>query len=133
MTTIEETPIATGELTNGCTCTVYDETTGEFTDEPAEECDGFCYESALEFLYECVKHLLDESDEFRVTGIRLWNGEVGGEFRATNVSEFVRGITVKSEWILSYTVFSDRMEFSLSHHDAPMGSSSVVVPLVDAE
>ena len=129
--TTTETPTAYGELTNGCTCIVYDDLTGIGT--PATECDGFCWESELEFFGECVRDFLALSDTFRVSGIRLWNREVGGVFTANTVAEFVRGITVDSEWTLRYEVFSDRVEFSLSHHDAPTGSASVVVPYYDPE
>lgn len=129
--TTTETPTAEGELTNGCACTVYDIETGTIT--PATECDGFCWESELEFFGECVRDFLALSDTFRVSGIRLWNREVGGVFTANTVAEFVRGITVDSEWTLRYEVFSDRVEFSLSHHDAPTGSASVVVPYYDPE
>jgi hypothetical protein len=87
----------------------------------------------LEFFGECVKGILAQSEWFRVEAVRLWNGDFDAIFRATTVAEFVRGITVNSEWILRYEVFADRVEFSLSHHDAPTGSASVVRPLVADE
>lgn len=129
--TTTETPTAYGELTNTCTCLVYNDETDNYTD--AEQCFGDCYESELEFFGECVKDFLSLSDSFQVSGIRLWNREVGGVFTANNVAEFVRGITVDSAWILHYQVFSDRVEFSLSHHDAPTGSASVVVPYFEPD
>lgn len=129
--TTTETPIAYGELTNTCTCTVYDAETDSYTD--SSECFGSCYEDELLFIGDCLGNLLSQSDTFRVSGIRLWNREVGGVFQARNVSEFIRGITVDSEWILRYRIFADRVEFSLSHHDAPMGSNSVVVPVFESD
>ena len=110
--TTTETPIAYSELTNTCTCTVYDELTDSFT--PATECDGFCWESELEFFGECVKDILSQASWFRVEAVRLWNGDFDAIFRADNVADFVRGITVNSEWILRYQVFADRVEFSLA-------------------
>ena len=130
--TITETPTAWGELTNACTCLIADEETHEFVDSP--ECFGDCYETDLLFFEHCVSDFLAESNTFQVSGIRLWNREVGGVFTANTVAEFVRGITVESEWILRYQVFgAQRIEFSLSHHDAPKGSASVVVPVIDPE
>lgn len=129
--TTTETPTAWGELTNSCTCTVYDEGSDSFTESPV--CFGTCYEDELYFFGECVNDFLSLSDTFRVSGIRLWNREVGGVFEARTVSEFVRGITVDSLWTLRYQVFADRVEFSLSHHDAPTGSASVVVPVFEPE
>lgn len=129
--TTTEAPTAYGELTNTCTCTLYDIESGAIT--PATECDGFCWESELEFFGECVRDFLALSDTFRVSGIRLWNREVGGVFTANTVAEFVQGITVDSAWTLRYRVFSDRVEFSLSHHDAPTGSASVVIPYFEPD
>ncbi len=129
--TTTEMPVAYSELTNTCTCTVHDEETDTFTDSSV--CFGTCYEDELYFFGECLNDFLSQSDTFRVSGIRLWNREVGGVFQARTVSEFVRAITVDSEWILRYRVFSDRVEFSLSHHDAPTGSASLVVPVFESD
>ena len=130
--TITETPTAWGELTNTCTCLIADEETHEFVESP--ECFGDCYETDLGFFENSIQYFLAESDTFRVSGIRLWNREVGGVFRANNVRDFVQGITVNSAWTLRYQVFgTERIEFSLSHHDAPTGSTSVVVPVIDPE
>ncbi len=125
--TTTETPIAYGELTNTCTCSVYNEETDIFTDSP--ECFGDCWDTELEFFGECVKDILSQASWFRVEAIRLWDGDFDAIFPAKTVADFVRGITVNSEWTLRYQVFADRVEFSLSHHDAPTGSRSVVRPL----
>jgi hypothetical protein len=42
-------------------------------------------------------------------------------------------MTVRSEWIMRYEVFSDRIEYSLSHHDAPMGSATTIRPVTEEE
>lgn len=130
-----ETPIASGEITNSCTCTVYDEATGEYTDEPSDSCFGDCWELAVED-FEMVTEELRDSNEtgwWQVGGLRLWNGEVGGYFYADKTVALIEGMTVNSSWRMTYEVFSDRIEYSLSHHDAPMGSSSVIRPVSDEE
>lgn len=131
MLSTTETPIGYGELTNTCTCKFYDEET-ETTVTP-DECFGFCYTDELDFFGECVKHLLEKSDWFKAQSVRLWNGDFDGIFHASNVEELVRGMTVNSEWIMRYRVYEDRVEYSLSHHDAPTGSSSVLSPIISNE
>ena len=124
-------PIAYGELTNNCTCTIYNEETDTFTDSP--DCFGDCYDDQLHFFGECVGHLFEQSTIFHVTDIQLWNGTVDNVFRATNVADLVHGMTVNSSWIMDYKVFHDRIEYSLAHHDAPTGSDSVVRPILQDE
>jgi hypothetical protein len=133
MTTTEEV-IATGEMSNTCQCVWRDEYGDEILDENGDttpmDCYGDCWNDNLyDFEHNVVKHLLDKSDTFRVEGIRLWSGEVGGVFEAHNAKDFLNGITVNSEWTMRYTAFADRLEFSLSHHDAPTGSRSIVYPI----
>jgi hypothetical protein len=128
MTTIQGNKIATGEITNNCTCTIYDIDSEEYTDEPAGECFGDCWEYALEDFAEVTQELRDsnETNWWRVENLQLWDRRVSGMFYAKNVSELLEGMTVRSDWTLRYTVFSDRVEYSLSHHDAPMGSNSTL-------
>lgn len=123
-----DAPLSWGTLTNTCTCSVWDDETG--TDIPTVDCFGDCWDDALYSFGVAVAHLLEASHDFVVRGIRLWDGEVSGMFTARNVADFVRGCTVNAEWRMTYQVFADRMEYSLSHHDA-MGSDSVVMPYTD--
>ena len=127
MTTTEHT-LAYGELTNACTCMDYDDDTD--TETPSEWCYG-CWDDSLYSFGFAVEHLLAMSDTFRVDGLRLWDGEHSGVFHARTVADFVRGITVNSAWVLRYEVFSDRMNYSLSHHDAPCGSATTVRPIME--
>lgn len=124
-----------GEITNSCTCTVYDEVTGEYTDEPTDSCYGDCWDMAVEDFANVTEELRDSNETgwWKVENLRLWNGEVGGLFPADKVEELLRGMTVNSGWTMTYEVFADRIEYSLSHHDAPMGSASVVRPVTEAE
>ena len=125
----------TGTMTNSCTCTVYDETIGEYTDEIAPECNGNCWEFALDDFSTCIQEMLDnaETNWWRVENLKLWDRQVSGMFHAKTVEEILRGMTVNSEWNMRYTVFSDRVEYSLSHHDAPTGSSSVLRAVTDEQ
>jgi hypothetical protein len=128
MKTTQETQISTGEITNNCTCTVYDSDSGEYTDEPAGECFGDCWEYALEDFGMVTQELRDNNDTnwWHVENLQLWNRRASGLFHANNVLGLLEGMTVRSDWTMRYTVFSDRIEYSLSHHDAPMGSNSTL-------
>ena len=133
--------LITAELTNTCTCTVYDEETGEYTDEPSTDCDGTCWEYGVEDFYNLCEEVIasNETGWWKVTNLRLWDGEHSGYFhvkpqkhRWTEASEIIRGMTVDSMWTLRYTAYPDRVEYSLSHHDA-MGSASVLTPVSEEE
>lgn len=130
-TTTTDEVLAHGELTNTCTCSYWDEGSSEYV--PSEHCFGDCWDDALYSFGFAVEHLLAMSNRFGVAGLQLWYGPVDGEFTATNVGDFVRGVTVNSSWTMRYSVYADRMEYSLSHHDAPTGSSSVVRPIVESD
>lgn len=123
-----------GEITNACTCTVYDEATGEYTEELATECYGDCWEYSVEDFTNVTKELMDSNETgwWKVSNLRLWNGEVSGYFHAEKVTDLLAGMTVRGDWTMRYEVFSDRIEYSLSHHDA-MGSASVLTPISDEQ
>ena len=120
-----------GEITNSCTCTIYDNDIGEYTDEPSLDCDGTCWEWSVEDFGNVTTELRDSNDTgwWRVSNLRLWDGEVSGYFSAENVEDILRGMTIRGEWIMRYEVFSDRIEYSLSHHDSPTGSTSVLTAI----
>ena len=122
-----EAPLSWGTLTNTCTCEVWNDDTNDW--EQPETCFGDCWDDSLHAFGFAVAHLLDISQDFVVYGIRLWDGEVSGRFTARSVADFVRGCSVDSAWHMEYQVFHNRMEYSLSHHDAPTGSASIVVPI----
>lgn len=123
-----DTVLSFGEITNECTCTIYDEDSDEHFDAPY--CYGECWEDSVYFFGLCTEELrnANPSGHWQVDDIRLWNGNVSGYFQATNVEDIIRGMTVNSSWIMRYRVYADRVEYSLSHHDAPMGSASVLRP-----
>lgn len=70
----------------------------------------------------------NETGWWKVEDLRLWNGQVSGYYYAKYdaIADILRGMTVNSEWTMRYAVFSDRVEFNLSHHDAPLGSASTL-------
>lgn len=121
------------EITNSCTCTTYNEDTGEW--DTAPECWGDCWETQVEDFTTITEELFNNNDTnwWKVTGLQLWNGSVGGYFQAKTPVDLLRGMTVNSEWIMRGTAYPDRIEYSLSHHDAPMGSSTVLLPVSEEE
>lgn len=123
-----DTVLSFGEITNECTCTYYDEDTDEYL--PTDYCHGDCWEDSVAFFGECTKELrnANESGVWQVNDIQLWNRTVSGYFEATNVVDILGSMTVNSSWIMRFRVYADRVEYSLSHHDAPMGSASVLRP-----
>ena len=129
-----DTVLAYGEITNTCTCTVYDEETGEYTEDPAEHCDASCWDFAVEDFANVTEDLRNANPDgwWAVDDLQLWNRTVSGYFQATNVADIIRGMTVNSSWIMRYRVYADRVEYSLSHHDA-MGSASTLRPMRDDE
>ena len=129
-----DTLILTGEITNTCTCTVYDEVTGEHTDEPTEHCWGYCWDYAVEDFSNVTEDLRNSNETgwWKVSDLRLWHGEVSGYFYAETTEKLIDGMTVNSAWSMRYTVFPDHIEYSLSHHDA-MGSATVLTPVSDEE
>lgn len=121
-----ETFTLKGTITNTCSCVSYNEETGYLQEET--ECEGLCWEYSVEDFANVTESLRNNNptDYWKVENLRLWNGEVSGHFEAKTVEDLLRGMTVRSDWSMSYEVFADRIEYSLSHHDSPMGSTSVV-------
>ena len=130
------TPIATGEITNSCTCLTYEEDgeTMSIDTEYGSTCYGDCWDFAVEDFAMITEELRNsnETDWWKVEDLRLWNGNVSGYFHAKTVASLIEGMTVRSDWNMTYKVFSDRIEYSLSHHDA-MGSATVLRCVSDDE
>lgn len=75
----------------------------------------------------------NDTDYWRVQDIPLWNCKLSGHFRADKVEDIIRGMAVKGSWTMRYTVFSDRIEYNLSHHDVPTGGLSILRPMTEEE
>lgn len=120
--------MTTGELTyhmtNVCDC----ESEGD--DFDFATCYG-CWDDYVEDFREATDELVraNETGWWRVRGLRLWDGEHGGYFRAETTLDLIRGLAVDSAWTMRYAVRDGAIHYSLSHHDAPMGSNSVAEPV----
>lgn len=128
--------IAEGEITNTCTCVQVDDD-GNETDEPVSYCYGDCWQNSVDDFSEITRDFREknETDWWNVQELRLWNGTVSGYFHADTVEDMINGMAVRGEWTMRYKVYDNRIEYSLSHHDAPMGSATVLwaVPESDVE
>jgi hypothetical protein len=122
-----------GTITNTCSCVSYNEETGYL--QEATECEGLCWEYSVEDFAMITEELRDSNETgwWKVENLRLWNGDTGGLFPADTVAKLIEGMTVRSEWTMRYEVFADRIEYSLSHHDAPTGSTTTVRPVTEDE
>ncbi len=129
----EEVTVFPFELTNECTCENYDEETETFI--PSLDCYGDCFTDQLDYFSLCTNELFNNSETswWKVSNLRLWNGEHSGLFYAETVEQLVEGMTVRSGWIMRGTAYSNKIEYSLSHHDAPMGSRTVLENVTEEE
>lgn len=115
------------EITNECICA---DEQGEYV----PECFG-CWDDEIEYFSEVIKDFFNGNATyyFRIGGIKLWDREVGGIAECKTPLELIQAMTVNSGWSMRYTVHPECIEYSLSHHDAPMGSASFVRHATDEE
>jgi hypothetical protein len=108
------------EIQNTCICT---DENGEYTNDCYD-----CWEDQLSDFHYAVKEFFDSNPTFyfQIGGLKLWNREVSGIAKCETPLQLLNAMTVNSEWIMRYTVHENAIEYSLSHHDAPMGSASWV-------
>jgi hypothetical protein len=122
MENMTTTTALTGELTNNCTCLTYEEDgeTKSVDTEYGSTCFGDCWEYAVEDFANVTEELRNsnETNWWKVSNLRLWDGESSGYFYAKTVADIIEGMTVRSDWTMTYEVHADRIEYSLSHHDA---------------
>ena len=120
------------EITNVCTCTTFDEETDESV--PSEDCFG-CWEEAIFAFTDITSQLFDKNETgfWKISNLRLWDGNHSGFVHARKPIDLIRGMSVKSEWIMRGFIEEDRITYSLSHHDAPMGSNSTVTIVTEEE
>lgn len=132
---MSNTLIAKGEMTNTCDCLTYiDEDGKEVSIDDTYTCFGDCWEFAVEDFSMITEELrnANETEWWKVSNLALWNREVSGYFHAKTVADIIEGMTVRSEWTMRYEVFADRIEYSLSHHDA-MGSATTLTAVTEEE
>lgn len=92
------------------------------------DCWGYCWELAMDDFTNAIHDLWEKNPThyWKVGGIRLWNREVGGIVECKTPTDLIHAMTVDSMWTMDYTVHDECIEYSLAHHDAPMGSASFV-------
>jgi hypothetical protein len=133
---MNNTVIAQGEITNNCSCLLFEEDgeTKSVDTEYGSTCYGDCWEYAVEDFAMVTEELRNsnETDWWKVSNLRLWDGESSGYFYAKTVADLIEGMTVRSDWRMTYEVHADRIEYSLSHHDA-MGSATTLTAVSDEE
>lgn len=115
-----------GEITTNCACV--DDDGVEFYNE---HCDGECYRWSLEDFAQVVEPLFKDGNYFKVSGIQLWSGTVGGIAKCNDAEDLVRAMSVRGDFTLRWE-FDDEtnaLEARLSHHDCPMGCRVVVEPV----
>jgi len=118
-------------ITNGCTCEDYD-TENDVT-IPSGNCYGFCWEEMIQDFSNITEHLFNKNETmwWKVNNLRLWDGEHSGYIYARSAEELIRGMSVNSEWSMHGQVYGEYIKYSLHHHDAPMGSNSIVTIILE--
>lgn len=99
------------------------------------ECDGICWEMALEDFTDITSGLFDDNETmwWKISSLKLWDGNHTGYGYAKDAQALLELMTVRSDWNIKGKVFGDHIEYSLSHHDAPMGSNTVVTMITEEE
>lgn len=121
------------EYRNTCTCRNYDIDTEETTE--SLECYGDCWEFVLSDFSEITKSLFDQNDTlwWKVSNFRLWDGNHNGFAYADTPEKLIEVMTVRGEWNINGTIMDDHIKYSLSHHDAPMGSNTTLSIITEEE
>lgn len=129
-----ETKIETKfEYTNTCTCQSYDAETDEYFD--TNDCYGDCWEYTIEDFSNITEHLFDQNETmwWKVSNLRLWDGDTSGFAYAKTPAKLIEAMTVNSMWTMRGAVLENTIEYSLSHHDSPMGSSTTLSIITEEE
>lgn len=116
----------TFEYTNTCTCSSYDEDTDTYI--AMDYCDGHCWETTVDDFALITTELFDNNETlwWKVSNLRLWDGNHNGYGFAMCPEDLLSLMTVKSEWTIRGELFNNCIKYSLYHHDAPTGSSSTL-------
>lgn len=122
-------------LTSDCTCRSFDPfDTEKGIDFNPEDCFGNCWDEQVQDFIEITKELFNcsETSWWKILNMKLWDGDYSGYFYADDVRELIKGMTVNGHWNMTGTVFNNRIEYSLSHHDA-MGSNTTLTNITEQE
>lgn len=98
------------------------------------DCEGECWEAAMEDFKDITGGLFEKNETmwWKVSNLALWDGNHSGYGYAKDSEDLLDLMTVKSAWHIKGTVFDDRIEYSLSHHDA-MGSKTVLTMVTEEQ
>ena len=118
-----------GTITTQCSCDDHID-----IHEPYN-CDGECYNWSVEDFAECVAPLFKDTNEFKISGIRLWDRTIGGVAECETAEDLVRAMSVQGEFTLNWEFDEETNSLGarLSHHDNPMGSWVTVEAMTDEE
>lgn len=123
--------ILKGTISTSCVC---NEEEMNDIHEPYS-CYGECYDWAVEDFAECVAPLFKDTNEFKISGIRLWDRTIGGVARCETALDLVRAMSVQGEFLLQWEFDEETNSLGarLSHHDNPTGSWVTVEAMTDEE
>ncbi len=114
------------EITNQCTCLLWEDGVGYDNEIPSEHCFGTCWQDAMEDWKDLVSEFVGDGGDFVVDGFPLWDRNVIGFFTAANAEELLSAITVRGEWRLKYSVGPRAFQATIWHHDVPTGGTFTV-------
>ena len=119
--------------TSNCTCQDYD-IENNVTSQ-SEYCYSDCWNDVIQDFTNITQHLFDKNETmwWKVSNLNLWNGKHSGYVYAKTVEELIRGMSVRSEWTMHGQIYGEYILYSLSHHDAPMGSYTTVEIISEEE
>lgn len=114
------------EYTNTCTCQWYDSDTDEYFD--TDDCIGDCWEFVMDDFTMLTEDLFSQNKTmwWKISNLRLWDGDHQGFAYANSPAKLIQAMTVNSAWTMRGTILNDSIEYSLSHHDSPMGSNTTL-------
>jgi hypothetical protein len=100
-------------LQNTCSCLNED-------DEPNDFCFGDCWSEQVEIFSDLTVHLFtDWKQRFKISGFPTWSGAINGSCTVESSVELLRAITPQgTDWQMELTIYEDRLDAHLSHHDA---------------
>lgn len=121
------------EYTNTCTCTYYDEESDRYIE--TDDCYGDCWEFVLEDFSQITEKLFDQNETnwWKISNLRLWDGDHHGFAYADSPAKLIQAMTVNSAWTMRGIIYDNYIGYSLSHHDSPVGSNTLLTIVSEKE
>ncbi len=111
-------------MTNSCSCWDEDE------ENLSCECSGWCWTDQVDEFHDLTRHLFSDWQQKFWIAAPVWSGTVEGMFTADSGKQLINAITpANTEWRLEATIYDDRIEGLLYHHDVPTGGRIIVTPI----